>query len=524
MFGWHFIVLLIVIFLFGAIRWRLADTPLERDEGEYAYSGQLMLQGIPPYRLAYNMKLPGTYAAYAAVLAVFGQTDRGIHLGFLLVNAISIVLLYAIAARLFGVLAGIVAGASYALLSTHQSVLGFAAHATHFVVLAALAGLILMLRADETRAAALFFWSGLAFGFAFLMKQPGIFFGVFGFCYLAVQSRPQRLAKNRNEWAAWGRRLCLFLLGAALPFAVTCLILYRAGVFKNFWFWIFSYASQYASTEPLNLGLRNLGNGFSGLLQASLLLWIFALLGVTTPWWNSAARRHSIFIFGLLAFSFIAVCPGLYFRSHYFVLLLPAVAILIAAAISSAAARLSQSFPAQGLHVLPAVVFLAVWGFAIWGNRQFYFELSPVQLCRRIYRLNPFVEAEQAADYLRQHTSASDSVMVFGSEPEIYFDAHRHSASGYIYMYSLLEDQSYWQTMQKQMMDEVEAARPAYVVFVSARFSWLGQPDSPQTLALRSSVNRYIAEGFDRVQAFGSDPDSRSHRSQEQIVIFKRKG
>lgn len=37
--------------------------PLERDEGEYAYAGQLMLQGIPPYQLAYNMKLPGTYAA-----------------------------------------------------------------------------------------------------------------------------------------------------------------------------------------------------------------------------------------------------------------------------------------------------------------------------------------------------------------------------------------------------------------------------------------------------------------------------
>jgi hypothetical protein len=39
---------------------------LERDEGEYAYAGQLMLQGIPPYQLAYTMKLPGPFAAYAA--------------------------------------------------------------------------------------------------------------------------------------------------------------------------------------------------------------------------------------------------------------------------------------------------------------------------------------------------------------------------------------------------------------------------------------------------------------------------
>ena len=52
----------IVLGLVIAIRIRLLGIPLERDEGEYAYAGQLMLQGIPPYELAYNMKFPGTYA------------------------------------------------------------------------------------------------------------------------------------------------------------------------------------------------------------------------------------------------------------------------------------------------------------------------------------------------------------------------------------------------------------------------------------------------------------------------------
>src|SRR5208283_2514645 len=129
---WWFMVMVLVVV--AVVRLRLLNFPLERDEGEYAYAGQLILQGIPPYQLAYNMKLPGTYVAYAAILALFGQTSRGIHLGLLVVNAASVILLYAIAARLFGSLAGTISGASYALLSTHQSVLGFAAHATHFVV------------------------------------------------------------------------------------------------------------------------------------------------------------------------------------------------------------------------------------------------------------------------------------------------------------------------------------------------------------------------------------------------------
>ena len=51
--------------------------PLERDEGEYAYAGQLILQGIPPYELAWNMKFPGVYVAYAALMSVFGQIAGG---------------------------------------------------------------------------------------------------------------------------------------------------------------------------------------------------------------------------------------------------------------------------------------------------------------------------------------------------------------------------------------------------------------------------------------------------------------
>ena len=53
--GWESIAIFLVILLVAGIRFRLLEMPLERDEGEYAYAGQLILQGIPPYELAYNM-------------------------------------------------------------------------------------------------------------------------------------------------------------------------------------------------------------------------------------------------------------------------------------------------------------------------------------------------------------------------------------------------------------------------------------------------------------------------------------
>src|SRR5215831_20149643 len=86
----------LVILFVVVVRVRLREMPLERDEGEYAYAGQLMLQGVPPYKEAYNMKLPGTYAAYALIMAVFGQSASGIHIGVALINAASILLIFLI--------------------------------------------------------------------------------------------------------------------------------------------------------------------------------------------------------------------------------------------------------------------------------------------------------------------------------------------------------------------------------------------------------------------------------------------
>src|SRR6266436_4218572 len=130
---WIFAVIVFGFVL--AVRIRLLGIPLERDEGEYAYAGQLMLQGIPPYKLAYNMKFPGTYAAYAVIMSIFGQTIPGIHLGLLLVNAGTIVLIFFLGRQLINTMAGVAAAASYAVLSVSPSILGFAGHATHFVML-----------------------------------------------------------------------------------------------------------------------------------------------------------------------------------------------------------------------------------------------------------------------------------------------------------------------------------------------------------------------------------------------------
>jgi 4-amino-4-deoxy-L-arabinose transferase-like glycosyltransferase len=135
------ISLAIILIATAAIRIRLLDIPLERDEGGYAYVGQLILQGIPPYAQAYDMRLPGVYAAYAFIIAIFGQTHTAIHLGLLFINAATIAMIFLLAKRLFGSFAAIAAAATFAMLSMGQMVLGASANTEHFVILPAIAGI-----------------------------------------------------------------------------------------------------------------------------------------------------------------------------------------------------------------------------------------------------------------------------------------------------------------------------------------------------------------------------------------------
>jgi hypothetical protein len=529
-FSWQIAALLLIVLLFGLVRWRLADMPLERDEGEYAYAGQLMLEHIPPYKFAYNMKLPGTYAAYAGLMALFGESPWGIHIGVLFVNTGTIVLVFFLATRLFGRTAGVVAAATYGLLSTHQQTLGFAGHATHFVVIAATAGLILLLRAIERDRTVLFFCSGLLFGLAFLMKQPGVFFGVFGFAYILFVY----LHRPVVDWVEIAKRSGIFLGGCSLPFALTCFWLWRAGVFPSFWFWTFSYARQYSALISPADGWGLFTYHFVPLFYSASVLWIIAGIGLAAFIWNPSVRKHAAFILGLLVFSSLAVSSGLYFRSHYFIMLLPAVALLVALAVVSAEDLLQAKAVKPWLRALPLTISLLGCCWAVARNANFYFRMTPNQACHVAYGNSPFIDAIPIAEYLQQHTSATDRLAVLGSEPEIFFYSHRRSSTGYIYVYALMENQVYWQKMQRQMIDEIESNRPSYLIYSNQPGTWLMTMGSSRLAPFLGWATTYVRDNYEQVGLVElADPESHFTwgdqakktvpKTPYQITIYKRK-
>ena len=449
--------LLAVIALFAVLRIRTIDVPLERDEGEYAYAGQLLLQGVPPYTLAYNMKWPGTYAAYAVMLALFGESIRGIRVGILLVTTLTAVGVYLLGSRSFGRIGGLAAAAAQLLFSVSVASLGLFGHATHFVALFAVFGFLLL---DEERPWKLFL-SGVLLASAALMKQPGAAFGLAAVVYLG--------------WSRRWRNSLYVIAGAAVAVAACFGALAMAGVFQRFWFWTIDYSRAYTSQIPWAIGLGELKRNFGLIVLAAPALWLVSAAG--TLLLPSSARARVV-LFGLAGI--LAVVPGLYFREHYFITLFPAAALCAGAAVASMTQRLRTI--ARQASFAPAAVFVLI---VIAGFVNEWRELrdpNPERMARKIYMMNPFPESLAIAKYIRARTGAQETIAVLGSEPQIYFYSGRRSATGYIYTYPLMEEHEFAHQMQLEMIREIERSRPKYMVLVNVYPSWLQRPGSDLTI------------------------------------------
>ena len=184
------------------------------------------------------------------------------------------------------------------------------------------------------------------------------------------------------------------------------------------------------------------------------------------------------------------------------------------------------------VRFLPLLLFCVALSQPILAAREFYFDVSPREASRTSYGSNPFPESVRIAEYLRNHSSPSDTIAVLGSEPQIYFYSRRHSATGYIYTYGLMEAQSYARRMQEEMIREIELARPRYLVSVAIGASWYPRPESEQLIF--TWANEYLNQNYsvvalvniisaDRTDYFFGDVPQKVQQLGNYILIYEKK-
>lgn len=483
---YYYFVLAAVLLLVYSIRSNFYEIPFERDEGAYGYYGKLLLSGKTPYVDFYEQKFPGIFYFYALMVGIFGATVKGLHIGFMVLNMGTIVLLFAAARRLFGNAPAVVAAATYAVVSMTPNLSGFTVQSEHGVAFFSALGIFLY---TCTRARPRWYWffvMGLAMGAAFMVKTTGVFLALWGGLAVLLDFffQPHR---NLKEFSV---RVLAYSIGGLLVIAMFFLVMFLKGAFDEMVFWTFEVPRKYVSLVKWEEGKTYLKMTYQMITENYKVFWFLAYGAALCVFAKFMNWRQKLVLLSLFVFSALTIFPGFFFYGHYWIQLLPGLAIatgLTAYMILQLAGRFVKWNPGKLAYVFTAI-FLILVLVHVNKNKDYYYHPNYDLVMRKVYGNNPFPEAKRIADYIKANSKPGDGLVSIGSEPQLYFYTGIDCPSRHAYFTSLVFNSTEHKTWQREFVADVEKASPRYIVFFNHPISLMVQPNT----------DRYIWEWYDQ--------------------------
>jgi hypothetical protein len=260
-------------------------------------------------------------------------------------------------------------------------------------------------------------------------------------------------------------------------------------------------------------------------------LWSLVGFGAIIIFLKRWKDQNTIFFLLFFIFSLLSIVPGLYFRPHYFLLVLPAAALLAGVSINVIHDILNRiQFHTIRLSILIFIVTFSL-GFSVYQQRAFLFHMTPSQISRSLYGVNAFPESMKIAEFIKNNTDKNDRIAILGSEPQIFFYSQRRSATSHIYVYPLTKNNQIALEMQKEMIEEIENTQPEFLVIVNNYLSWLPDPDAPKLILewLNTYKDTYyhlvgLVELYEKESRYIWPPNIKwpPPRSQDWIALFQR--
>ena len=468
-------VCLLALFL----RAPLASLPLERDEGSYAYVAQRWMRGEIPYRDSFDHKPPGLYVAYAVIQRLAGPSPAAIHWGAQVYTLGTLAVLFVLGWRLASPAAGLAAAAFAAFMTADCTVLGNAANAEVFMILP-LAGAVLAVLAAIRRDSLWWaFASGMLGAAAVLCKQAAVPELAFVLGVL-VWRAPRRIPG-----------VLVWLLGVASGVVPAVVYFALHGALMDLYDGTIGHNLQYQRRVPFSMypGLfwaeyaRHLGSTWPIVLLAAVPVIVPGTRGRGGAG-QRPAPRDTLLVVAWLGAALAGVAGGGYFRPHYFIQLVPPLAVLAGMGVAVLATR-----PAVQVACVAAALAIG-----IANNAWYYLPADGDAKMRRLYATNPFVESPAVARYLAAHSEPDDRVFILGSEPQILYYAQRRSASRYIFVYPLTGPFRDARVRQQEALREIEARAPRFIVTVHLQASFATEPDTPPDL--RDGLTRLVEQSY----------------------------
>lgn len=447
--------------LFLVLRWNNFDAPLGRDEGEYAYSAQLLIQGITPYQHAFIQKPP---------MVIYSYTLSELILPHVFWSPRLLSALFEVGATmLIGFIAWLEFGKGMALpamwLVTPMMLLPgleqVAANVEMFMLLPLLGTVAVYCYSRQNgHKKNHWFLAGFLTVTTLLYKYTAA--PILAYVFVLWLWEAWRDARvNVVRAAGYAMAGGILAIVAELLFY----LIHDGG--KTFWECTVVFNRCYAETA--NFGLSYFWEKCGEFWHSWRILFLM-------PWAIFLKARPRIWFWvGIFGCSVLATNGSIY--GQYYVMMMPFWALLNVAGIRALASRISESMPKLsfilGFLITAVVVLMVISPDVSW------LRLTREQFASEKMAESPFIEAQLVADQVSRMSSPDDSVYVAGSEPEILYYAQRFSPTRFITSYPLMIPTPLATGYQQEAIRDLESHPPKWIVFVQAGNSWLRQSGTP---------------------------------------------
>ena len=455
------LLLLLVLFVLVVL---VQANPLNalpgRDSGFFMYAGNQILKGKLLYVDIWDSKGPGIFYANALGLLLVRGSRWGIWFLEFIVALTSTLLGYKIARTEWSHGAALLGAMLW--LFCLNIVLQKGNLTEEYSLFFSFVALFVFWKMSGSDFRSVYGWillgGLLAINFLFRANNIGVIFSLTGAFFVS-----SLLSKNLK---AVFKPAAAFFLGIFIIFALVAAYFYRLGNFQQ----------MIQASILYNVDYAGAGFNLAGTLMKAIELMGWVLLVpltgyLTIVWYFLKTRTMTpLLLFGLIDWPLELVLSSLSGRMyfHYYICWLPVIWLLSAFAYSVLGKKLFSNEVINLTEKAPWLVCLVIALFC------FRPVLDSLDLYRNsvnilVFQRNNGVELiNPVALYVRQNSQADDTLLVWGVDGGINFQAQRDAPTPYVY-YPLLVDSSYSVSMADQFYKDLVTRRPAYIVDIYAR-------------------------------------------------------
>lgn len=410
------LVVLGIVLLTIAIRLPSLLHPQPIDsESIYSVVANEIVDGGRPYVDAVERKPPLLFWTYAAIFKVAGKHNwMALHVVALIWTLGTMAGLYFIGRRLFDRSTGLIAAVFYGIFQHWGTWKNLTLDGEMLMNLPLVWAWAIAFRPASSKLRPELFVAGALLCAAFLLKQPAAIAAVPLGIYLLL---PSYRARRSLSWLRSFAHAVILTAGFFTTLALVTAILWKQGILHDAFYWtIVDHDIPYMFWRRAFVHTA----AFVGACLPLLLGAAFALRDRDQVWAQKRAER--IALLGLLLAAMIGAAAGARFYFHYYVQLVPPLALL-------AAPYYAQlwSGKLQPPHWLmrPAVTY--VW----LGLTVIAFSIS------HWIGLASKREPTETGRYLSERSAPEDRIFVWGQNGKIYLEARRRPACRYVATFPL---------------------------------------------------------------------------------------